>query len=73
MHSCDKQQQTITTLPIAMDAINGIANRDGHNQRNHHEMPKRLHDEPLKCNEEGCVNQPQSHEAALLTNATRAL
>jgi hypothetical protein len=34
MCSCDKQQQATMTLPIAMDAINAIANCDGRNQHN---------------------------------------
>jgi hypothetical protein len=58
MHSCDKQQQARTTLPIVMDPIYAIANRDGHNQRNHREMPKRSQEEPLKRNKEGHGNQP---------------
>jgi hypothetical protein len=56
-----------------MDAIKAITNSDGHNQRNHREMPKRSQEEPLKRNEDGRGNQPWSHKAALLTNATRAL
>jgi hypothetical protein len=63
----------MTTLPIAMDTINAIANRDGRNQRNHREMPKHSQEEPLKCNKKRCGDQSQSHEAVLLTNATRAL
>jgi hypothetical protein len=58
MHSCNKQQQATMTLPIAMDPINAITNRDGPNQQNHHETPKCSQEEPLKCNKEGCGNQP---------------
>ncbi len=72
MRSCNKQQQAMTTSPIVMDTINAIAICDGRNHRNHCETPKRSREEPLKRNEEGRGNQPQSHEAALLMNATRA-
>jgi hypothetical protein len=56
-----------------MDTIKAIANCDGHDQRNHCEAPKRSQDEPLKRNEEGLGNQPQSYKAALPTITTRAL
>ncbi len=73
MRSCNKWQQATMTLPIAMYAMDSIANCDGRNQCNHCEMPKRSWEEPLKCNKEGRGNQHQSHKAALSTNATRAL
>jgi hypothetical protein len=72
-HSWDKQEQITTTLPIAMDAIKAIANHNGCNQRNHLEAPKCSREMPLKRNKEGHGNQPQSHMAALPTNAMRAL
>jgi hypothetical protein len=56
-----------------MDGIKTIADCDGHNQRNHSEVPKRSPDELLEGDKEGHGNQPQSHKATLLTNATRAL
>jgi hypothetical protein len=56
-----------------MDAIKAITNGDGGNQHHHCEGPKRSQDEPLKRNEEGHGDQPQSCKAALPTNATRAL
>jgi hypothetical protein len=56
-----------------MDGIKAIADCDGCNQRNHSEVPKCSQDEPLEGDKEGHGNQPQSHKAALLTNATRAL
>jgi hypothetical protein len=71
MRSCDKQQQATTTLPIAIDTIIVITNRDGCDQRLHCEAPKRSQEEPLKRNEEGCGNQPQSHKVVLLMNATK--
>ena len=71
-HSRDKQQQAMTTLPIAIDTIIVITNRDGCDQRLHCEAPKRSRDEPLYDKVE-CDNQPQSHKAAFSMNATRAL
>ncbi len=59
-HSCNKQQQATTTLPIVMDAIQAIANHDGCDQRNHREVPKCSQDEPLKRDKEGCGDQHQS-------------
>jgi hypothetical protein len=56
-----------------MGTIKAIINCYGRNQRLHCEVPKRSREEPLKRNEEGRGNQPQSHMAALPTNATRAL
>jgi hypothetical protein len=61
----------MTTSPIAMDANIVITNRDGCNQHLHHEVPKHSRDEPLKCNEVGCGNKPQSHKAVLPTNAKK--
>jgi hypothetical protein len=55
-----------------MDAIKAITDRDGRDQHHHCEAPKRSRDEPLNRNKEGHGNQPQSHKAALPTNATRA-
>ncbi len=55
-----------------MDAIIAITNCNGRNQCLHCEAPKRSQDEPLKRNEEGCGDQPQSHKPALPTNMTRA-
>jgi hypothetical protein len=72
-HSRDKQQQAMTTLPIAMDAIKAIANCNGRDQHNHRETPKRSQEEPLKCNKEDRDDQSQSHKVASLMNATRAL
>jgi hypothetical protein len=71
--SCDKRQQATTTSPIAMGAIKAITNRNRCDQRLHCEVPKRSQEEPLKRNEEGHGNQPQSHKVAWPTNATRAL
>jgi hypothetical protein len=71
--SCDKQKQATTTLPIVMDAIKAITNRDGRDQHLHREVQKCSQTKPLKCNEEGHGNQSQSHKAALLTNAAKAL
>ncbi len=71
-HSCNKQQQLTTTWPIAMDAIKAITDCDGCNQHHHHEALRPWRDKPLNCDEEGHGNQPQSHKAALPTNATRA-
>jgi hypothetical protein len=70
--SCNKQQQATTTLPIMMGAIKAITYCDGHDQCLHCEVPKRSQDEPLRRNEEGRDNQPQSHKVALPTNTTRA-
>jgi hypothetical protein len=56
-----------------MNAIIAITNRDGCNEHLHPEAPKCSRDEPLKCNEEGRGNQPQSHKVALPTNVIRAL
>ncbi len=72
-HSCDKQQQLTTTWPITMDMIKAITDCDRHNQCHHCEAPKRSRNKPLKCNKEGHGDQPQSHKAALPTNATRVL
>ncbi len=58
------------TLPIAIKAI---SNCDGCNQCLHPEAPKHSWSKPLKRNKEGHGNQPQSHKAALPTNATKAL
>jgi hypothetical protein len=58
-------------LPIAMVAINAITNRVERDQCHHCEAPKFSQNKPLKHNKEGCGNQPQSHKAALPTNATR--
>jgi hypothetical protein len=55
-----------------MDAIKAITDRNGCNQRHHCEVLKRSQDEPLNRDEEGHGNHPQSHKAALPTNATRA-
>ncbi len=73
MRSCNKQQQATMTKPIAMDAIAVITDRDGHNQRLHREAAKCSRDKPLKRDEEGRGNQPQSHKAVLLANATKLL
>jgi hypothetical protein len=54
-----------------MGTIKAISNWYGRNQRLHHEAPKGSQEEPLKRNEEGRGNQPQSHMAVLLMNATR--
>ncbi len=59
-------------MPIAMGAIK-VINCNGHKQRFHCEVPKRSQDKPFKRNKEGRGKQPQSHTAALPTNATRAL
>ncbi len=56
-----------------MDAIKAITNRDGRDQHLHREVQKCSQTKPLKCNEEGHGNQSQSHKAALLTNAAKAL
>ncbi len=72
MRSCDMQQQATRTSPIAMDAIIVITNCNGCNQCLHHEVPKRSQNKPLKCNEEGRGNQPQSHKAVLPMKTTRA-
>ncbi len=55
-----------------MGAIKAINDHYGCNQHLHCEAPKCSQEEPLKRNKEGCGNQPQSHTAALPTNATRA-
>jgi hypothetical protein len=68
-----RERRSYGQLRQATTGNDDIANRNGRNQHNHHEMPKRSWEEPLKRNEEGHGNQPQSHKAALLTNATRAL
>jgi hypothetical protein len=70
--SCDKQQQLMTTWPIAMDAIKTITNHDERNQHHHREAPKRSLEEPLNRDKEGRGDKSQSHKAALPTNATRA-
>jgi hypothetical protein len=54
-----------------MDAIKAITNHNGRNQRHHCEAPKRPQDKPLNRDKEGHGDQPQSHKAALPTNATR--
>jgi hypothetical protein len=56
-----------------MDAIKAITNCNGCNQRLHHEAQKHSQSEPLKRNEEGHGNQPQSHKAVLPMIATKAL
>jgi hypothetical protein len=61
------------TTPITMGAIKAITNCNGHKQRLHCEVPKHSREEPLKRNEEGHGNQPQSHMAASSIDATRAL
>ncbi len=55
-----------------MDTIKFITNCNGCNQCHHREALKCSRDKPLNCKEEGCGDQPQSHKAALPTNATRA-
>ncbi len=55
-----------------MDAIKAITNRDVYNQCHHCEEPKHSQDKPLNHDKEGHGNQPQSHKAALPTNAMRA-
>ncbi len=57
MHSWDKQQQVMTSLPTAMDAIKVTTNCDGHDPCHHRDASKRLTNKPLKCNKEGCGNQ----------------
>jgi hypothetical protein len=56
-----------------MGMIKAITNGYGRNQRHHHEAPKCSRDKPIKRDKVGHGNQPQSHKAALPTNATRAL
>ncbi len=63
------QLQQAMASPTAMDAMKAITDCNGRNQRHHCEAPKRSQDEPLKHDEEGRSNQPQSHKAALPTNA----
>jgi hypothetical protein len=55
-----------------MDTIKAITNCNGWDQHHQREAPKHLQDKPLKRNKEGRGNQPQSHKAALMTNAARA-
>jgi hypothetical protein len=55
-----------------MDTVKAITNRDGRNQHHHCEAPKHSQGEHFKRNKDGHGNPPQSHKAALPTNATRA-
>jgi hypothetical protein len=61
-YSCKNHQQSLTTLPIAMDTIKAITNHNGDNHCHHHEAPKRSHDKPLKRNEKGRDNQHRSQK-----------
>jgi hypothetical protein len=63
----------MTTLPIAIDAIKSITDCNGRNQFLHCEVQKRSQSKPLKRNEEGRGNRPQSHKEALPMNVTKAL